>query len=196
MSCSATPSSLLNIAGTSVPSATRAAPVSVAKSRMSAGRSSLAAASTSLRITRPSASVLSISIDMPLRAVRMSPGRYAFAETAFSTAAIMSRSRTGSPSRMISRASPIACAAPPMSFFISRMCCADLRSSPPLSKHTPLPARTSPGWLGVAPVELDDPRRMGTGAPDRVHRGKALIQQIFAHDFGESGAGFVGEHAD
>ena len=39
-------------------------------------------------------------------------------------------------------------AAPPMSFFIGRMPEAGLRSSPPLSKHTPLPTKVTLGADG------------------------------------------------
>ena len=46
---------------------------------------------------------------------------------------------------MIMAARPRTCAAPPMSFFISFMPAADLRSSPPESKHTPLPTRVTRG---------------------------------------------------
>ena len=60
---------------------------------------------------------------------------------------------------MISRASASAWAAPPMSFFISRMPLAGLMSSPPLSKQTPLPTIAMRGSLGLAPFELDQARR-------------------------------------
>ena len=58
--------------------------------------SSAARASASARISRPSASVLPISTVRPLRLLRMSPGRKAAPETAFSTAGISRWSRTGS----------------------------------------------------------------------------------------------------
>ncbi len=45
-----------------------------------------------------------------------------------------------------------------MSFFISRMPLAGLRSSPPLSKQTPLPMIAMRGLSGLAPLELDQPR--------------------------------------
>ena len=47
---------------------------------------------------------------------------------------------------MTSRASASACAAPPMSFFISRMPEEGLMSSPPESKQTPLPTMAIRGW--------------------------------------------------
>ena len=52
---------------------------------------------------------------------------------------------SGSFVAMIASASPSTCAPPPMSFFISIMLPADLRSSPPESKHTPLPTRVTLG---------------------------------------------------
>ncbi len=61
--------------GRSWPSATRAAPVSVAKSMMRAAPSSAASVSASDKTTRPSASVLPISTVVPLRVVTMSEGR-------------------------------------------------------------------------------------------------------------------------
>ena len=57
-SSSSTLASLQNTAGSSAPSATRAAPVSVARSTSRSGVSSAAAVSASARIRRPSASVL------------------------------------------------------------------------------------------------------------------------------------------
>ena len=44
--------------------------------------------------------------------------------------------------------SAMACAAPPMSFFISRMPDAGLMSRPPVSKLTPLPTTATRGWAG------------------------------------------------
>ena len=58
-------SSVANMAGKAVPNATRAAPVSVAKSMMTSGDASAANASASHSISRPSASVLSISMVVP-----------------------------------------------------------------------------------------------------------------------------------
>ena len=66
-SSAASSSSLANIAGRSGPSATRAAPVRVAKSMISSGSLLARLASASPRISRPSASVLSISTFSPLR---------------------------------------------------------------------------------------------------------------------------------
>ena len=49
----------------------------------------------------------------------------------------------------LSRASPSAVAAPPMSFFINRMALDGFKSRPPLSKQTPLPTSVTLGWAGL-----------------------------------------------
>src|SRR3546814_20403840 len=64
---SASASALVNSGGRSGPSATRAAPVSVAKSTISSGLSSPALASASPSTSRPSASVLPLPTVRPLR---------------------------------------------------------------------------------------------------------------------------------
>jgi hypothetical protein len=79
----------------------------------------------------------------------MSPGRKALPETAFSTAGISKCSRTGSRSEATSWAKASACAAPPMSFFMSRIPVAGLMSRPPLSKQTPLPTTATRGCAGL-----------------------------------------------
>ena len=122
-----------------------AAPVSVAKSTMSSGSSSDAAASASHKIKRPSASVFPISTLSPLRVSMTSSGRKELPETEFSTAGTSTRSRMWSFASMIACASPRACAAPPMSFFIKSMPALGLRSSPPESKQTPLPTSVTFG---------------------------------------------------
>ena len=112
----------------------------------------------------------------PCASVTTSPGRSASPDTAFSTAGISRCSRTGSRSAAISLASASAWAAPPMSFFISRMPLAGLRSSPPLSKQTPLPTMAMRGLRGIAPFGLDQARRAfgrGGGA-DRGDQREAL----------------------
>ena len=98
-------------------------------------------------MSRPSASVLPISTVMPLRVRMTSSGRKALPQTEFSTAGISTRRRTFKPASMIICASASICAAPPMSFFISSMPLDGLRSSPPVSKHTPLPTRVRRGPL-------------------------------------------------
>ena len=163
ISPAASPSSLQNNAGSSGPSATRAAPVKVAASTSIAGCSVQASASASHRMSRPSASVLPISTVMPFLVLTISSGRIALPLTAFSTSGNSTRNRTGNPPCMSACASPSMIAAPPMSFFIIFMPEAGFRSSPPESKHTPLPtnvtfgARSSPqristrrGWRLLA----------------------------------------------
>ncbi len=81
---------------------------------------------------------------------------------------------------MIICASPSTVAAPPMSFFISSMPDDGLISSPPVSKQTPLPTSVSVG-PAVAPAQVDQPRRAGRGAPDRMDHRKVLLQQRVAH---------------
>ena len=134
-----------NSAGSSGPSATRAAPVRVAASTSIAGFSVAASASASHRIRRPSASVLPISTVIPFLVLTMSSGRIALPLTAFSTSGNSTRSRTGNWPAMIACASPSMIAAPAMSFFIMRMPDAGFRSSPPESKHTPLPTKVTLG---------------------------------------------------
>ena len=91
----------------------------------------------------------------------MSIGRIALPETEFSTQGSSTRNRTGSLASMIAWARPSMIAAPPMSFFISRMPEAGLRSSPPLSKHTPLPTSVTLGAAG-------SPQTMSTSRGARV----------------------------
>ena len=99
-------------------------------------------------ISRPSASVLPTSTVIPLRVVMTSSGRSALPDTLFSTAGTSTRNRMSRPAVMIIRASPRTCAAPPMSFFMRSMPWAGLMSSPPESKHTPLPTSVTLGASG------------------------------------------------
>ena len=144
---SANVSSLQNNAGKSVPNATRAAPVSVAQSTIIEGFSEAPSCSASHRISRPSASVLPISTLSPLRVGTTSIGRNALPDTLFSTAGTSTRSRTGSFAAITIDATASTVAAPPMSFFIISMPVDALRSSPPVSKHTPLPTSVTFGSL-------------------------------------------------
>ena len=77
----------------------------------------------------------------------MSRGRKLLPAMEFSTAGMSTRSRTFSPRAMIRWASASAVAAPPMSFFMLSMPLSGLMSSPPVSKHTPLPTSVTRGWL-------------------------------------------------
>ena len=167
---------------------------------MRSGASSPARARASARISRPSASVLPTSTVRPARVSSTSPGRMASAETAFSTAGISRRSRTGRPRAMTRSASARAWAAPPMSFFIQRMPAEGLRSRPPVSNATPLPTSTSmgaPSPRRPGPGELDHPRRpvWGGGAADRVDGGVAGLQQRLARHARHLGAVAGGDGA-
>ncbi len=113
---------------------------------------------------RPSASVLPISTVMPLRVLSTSSGRKALPETEFSTAGTSTRRRTFSFAAITIEASASTCAAPPMSFFMVSMPEAGLRSSPPLSKHTPLPTRVI---LGASALPQTRSIRQGLRAEAR-----------------------------
>jgi hypothetical protein len=138
---------LQNSAGRSVPSATRAAPVSVAQSTIIVGFSDAPSNRASHRISLPSASVLPISTVMPLRVGTTSSGRKALPDTLFSTAGTSRRRRTGSLVAITMAATAIMVAAPAMSFFMFSMPVAGFRSRPPVSKHTPLPTSVTLGSL-------------------------------------------------
>mmetsp|Transcript_24071 Transcript_24071/g.57373 ORF Transcript_24071/g.57373 Transcript_24071/m.57373 type:complete len:206 (-) Transcript_24071:901-1518(-) len=144
-SADAIASSLTKTTGTSVPSATRAAPVRVAASITKAGDSSHACTRASARTSLPSASVFPISLVKPLRAVSTSPGRKALAEIAFSTAEMITTRFTLSLADMIMCARPRTIADPPISFFIWRIPAAGLMSRPPVSNVTPFPTSTTVG---------------------------------------------------
>ena len=124
-----------------MPTATRAAPVNVAKSIIISGLSFDASVRASESIRRPSASVLPTSTVIPFLVWRTSRGRKASPEIAFSTAGIKTLSLMESPASIIIWANPRTWAAPPISFFIFSIPDAGLISSPPLSKQTPLPTR-------------------------------------------------------
>ena len=64
---------------------------------------------------------------------------------AFSTTGVRITRRTGSLASMTIRPSARAWAAPPMSFFISRMPAEGLMSRPPVSNTTPLPTSATTG---------------------------------------------------
>ncbi len=127
------------------PTATRAAPVSVAMQIITSQGLSSAKARASASTNRPSASVLLISTVSPFLLFKISCGRKAEPPMAFSTAGIKTRSCTGIVLAMIILASPRTWAAPPISFFINPMEAPGLRLRPPVSKHTPLPTNVSRG---------------------------------------------------
>ena len=98
---------------------------------------------------------------------------------------------------MISWARASACAAPPMSFFISRIPLAGLMSSPPLSKHTPLPMMAMRGSLS-RPQSSSIRRGRALArraAPDRGDHREAAVELVAVGDL-DLGAGFVAERAD
>ena len=101
--------------------ATTTPPVSVARSRRCVAPDSRAYQSASARISRPSASVLEISIVLPLSAVTMSPGRKAWPLGMFSQEGTTVRMRTGRPSSAIAPVAARTAPPPPMSDFISSM---------------------------------------------------------------------------
>jgi hypothetical protein len=68
-----------------------------------------------------------------------------------------------------------------MSFFISFMPASLLRSSPPVSKHTPLPTSGDPGRVGVAPGEVDQPRRPRAARADGMDQ-RIVLAQLVAFD--------------
>ena len=62
-----------------------------------------------------------------------------------------------------------------MSFFMISMPLSGLMSSPPVSKHTPLPTSVIFGCCRIAPGEVDQARRARRGAADRVDQRKVLL---------------------
>ena len=98
------------------------------------------------------------------------------------------RRRTGSFASMTSCASASATAAPPMSFFISSIDAPGLMSSPPVSKHTPLPTRRDLGMRRIAPFDIDQARRHGSGTTDGVNGGETFLEQVVADDHAMSRA--------
>ena len=91
---------------------------------------------------------------------------------------------------MIAWPSPSMIAAPAMSFFMLSMPEAGLRSSPPVSKHTPLPTSVTLGASCLAPDDVDQPRLPRAGAADGVDRRVVLGQQRVADDDPAARAGF------
>ena len=100
-------------------------------------------------MSRPSASVFSTSIVLPLRAVSTSPSFIAFPDGMFSTSASTPSRFTGSLSSAAARTPPSTAAAPAMSHFMSTICSLVFSDSPPLSKVTPLPTSASVGPPGL-----------------------------------------------
>ena len=86
-----------------------------------------------------------ISIVVPLRARRMSPGFIECPEGRFSVAPITAISRTGSPRRAIAAVAPSTAAPPDMSNFMSLILLPGLIEMPPESNVTALPTKPSTG---------------------------------------------------
>src|SRR5207302_1899562 len=114
-------------------------------------------------ISRPSASVLSISTVCPEALVAMSPGLTALPPGMFSTAAIRPTTcrRSFSCDARVSAASTAA--APDMSNFISSMPGGSLREMPPESNVTPLPTSTTGGCRAPVPRYSSTMKRGGCG---------------------------------
>ena len=98
---------------------------------------------------------------------------------------------------MIMCASASTVAAPPMSFFIISMALSGLRSSPPVSKHTPLPTSVTLGSPGFAPAQLDQPRRARASAarPTAWISGKFCLSRSSPTMRAEFRAVLLGERA-
>ena len=127
------------------------APVSVAMSTSRSAPWATACARQSASTSRPSASVLMISIVTPLDAVTTSPGRIARPEGMFSVAPTTATTRTGSSSRAIASTAPSTAAPPDMSNFISNILFAGLIEMPPVSNVTALPTSPSTGPVASGP---------------------------------------------
>jgi len=117
------------------------APVRVATSTMCVAPWRLAYSMASTRIKRPSASVLSTSMVLPLRLVTMSPGRWALPPTAFSTAGTYAVTGMVGFNDAIASIAPSTAAPPAISYFIFSMPSAGLMETPPVSKVTAFPIR-------------------------------------------------------
>ncbi len=142
------------------------APVSVARLTMNFGlKRSLQYQSASASTRRPSASVFSTSMVWPDIEVTMSPGRWAWPSTAFST-----RPMTPTTLALALRAasaciSPVTAAAPPMSPFMSSMPEAGFIELPPVSKVTPLPMKATGVSLALPPFHCMTAMRAPRGEP-------------------------------
>ena len=130
------------------------APVSVAASMMQPGLRSATMSSTSARTTRPSASVLWISIVVPLRAVTTSPSLYALPPVMFSTSPTAATTCIGIFSAAIDAMALSAAAAPAISHFMASIPSEVFRERPPESKVTPFPTKATSGSVSLHPGPL------------------------------------------
>ena len=100
-------------------------------------------------MSRPSASVFSTSMVLPLRAVSTSPSFTAEPLGMFSTSASTPSTFTFNFWAAMACTPPSTAAAPAMSPFMSTMPSVGFSDSPPLSKVTPLPTSASVGPPGL-----------------------------------------------
>ena len=161
-------SSVLNSAGRSGPSAVRAAPVRVARSISRSGRS---ASASRQRIGQHQAPFRIGVADLDRQSLARAP--HVAGPIGAAADAVLDRRNQhpqldrGLAAASNSCASASAQAAPPMSFFISSIAAEGLRSSPPLSKHTPLPTSVTRGAPARAPAAIDQARCARAAGADR-----------------------------
>ena len=127
------------------------APVSVARSTIRSAPKETAWQRQSASTSRPSASVLLISIVFPFFAVTMSPGLTARPSGRFSVAPTTASSFTGSFRRAIAATASTTAAPPDMSNFISAIFGPGFSEMPPLSNVTALPTKPSNGPFASPP---------------------------------------------
>ena len=119
----------------------------------------------SVRTRRPSASVLSTITDLPFLAVKMSPGRWAFASGRFSAQQRIPTTFTSGFSRPSARRLKSTAAAPAMSPFISHILSPGFRLMPPESKVIPLPTSAIVSFEGLRGHVAQDDHARRVGAP-------------------------------
>ena len=112
----------------------------------------------------------------------MSRGRKLVPEIEFSTAGMMTRSRTLSLRAMIMWPSASAVAAPAMSFFMLSMPASVLMSRPPVSKHTPLPTSVTFGSPSL-PQVMSISRGARRAGADRGDQRELLGERVASGDF-------------
>ena len=151
-------------------------------STSSAGFSVEASASASHRISRPSASVLPISTVRPLRVVTTSIGRIALPETAFSTIGNSTRSRTGS------RGGHDRLRQPQDDRGAAHVLLHHLHAGGGLQVEAAgieahaLADQRHLRRVGIAPADVDQPRRPRAGPADGMDRRVVLGEQRVADD--------------
>ena len=151
------------------------APVSVARSTMASGSASAASDRASARIRRPSASVLSTSMVLPLRMVSTSPGRVASPPSMLSVMGRYALTLTGAATTGSTDMAPMMAAAPHMSIFIIIMPWAVLDGQAPGVERDSLPhvgERRGGGSFGLV-GQFDEPRRLAAAPVDAEHSPEA-----------------------